>query len=41
MIVGFQVLEINEDQAVALAYGVTMHLIYYVPTIIIGLIWAF
>jgi uncharacterized protein (TIRG00374 family) len=41
MIVGFQVLEIHEDQAVALAYGVTMHLIYYVPTTVIGLIWAF
>lgn len=41
MIVGFQVLEIHEDQAVALAYAVTMHLIYYVPTTVVGLVLAF
>jgi glycosyltransferase 2 family protein len=41
IIVGFQVLEIHDDQAVALAYGVTMHLIYYIPTTLIGLVLAF
>ncbi len=37
MLVGFQVLDIHDDMAVALAYGVTMHLIFYLPTTVIGL----
>ena len=37
----FQLLEIHDDPALALAYGVTMHLIYYVPTTLVGLIFAF
>lgn len=37
MIVGFQVLEIHDSTAVALAYGVTMHLLFYVPTTVLGL----
>ncbi len=41
MIVGFQVLEIHEENAVALAFGVTMHLIYYLPTTGLGLLFAF
>lgn len=41
MIFCFQLLNIHEDPAVALAYGVTMHLIYYLPTTIIGLVLAF
>ncbi len=41
MIISFQVLEIHEDQSIALVYAVTMHLIYYLPTTILGLIWAF
>ncbi|MCS1407543.1 MAG: hypothetical protein M2R45_00701 [Verrucomicrobia subdivision 3 bacterium] len=40
MIFGFQVLDIHPESAVALAYGVTMHLIYYVPTTFFGLIFA-
>ena len=41
MIVGFQVLEIHDEKAVALAFGVTMHLIYYLPTTGLGLWFAF
>ena len=41
MIFGFQVLAIHPDQAVALVYGVTIHLIYYVPTTLVGLCLAF
>ena len=41
MIFCFQLLDIHEDPAVALAYGVTMHLIYYLPTTLFGLVLAF
>ncbi len=41
MIFGFQLLAIHSDQAVALVYGVTIHLIYYVPTTVLGLGFAF
>ena len=37
MILGFGLLQLHDDQEIALAYGLVMHLIFFAPTTLVGL----